>query len=292
MIALAVSASAFAQGKSNTRGNGGNASSDNGNGNGAANSHRSEAPSSSPLPVAASAPLVVSSTPIAWLDDASVLSAGSMTLTVSAIRWMGTDLTEIDAPVVEASVGLAPRVQIGATVPHVVGNSDGSGPPAGMGTSYFSAKIAILNGDSMVKLAASPMIQVLGEAAAQLSANQGRAKFGLPINAELSEGPLRIVASTGFFSSDVWFAGGGLSIQVMPRFGVSAAFTRSWLNDDTNGISRDRREASGGASLFLKPQIAVFGSVARTIGTADDSGAGTTVSGGVTFLINRAPASH
>jgi hypothetical protein len=50
------------------------------------------------------------------------------------------------------------------------------------------------------------------------------------------------------------------------------------------GLSRDRRDLSGGASYVVRPQMAVFGSLGRTIATSDANGAGTTVGGGVAFL--------
>jgi len=60
------------------------------------------------------------------------------------------------------AVGVAPRFQIGVSVPHVVGSADGAGPAGGVGTSYLSSKIALLSGSSGVKVAVSPMIEILG----------------------------------------------------------------------------------------------------------------------------------
>jgi len=101
---------------------------------------------------------------------------------------------------------------------------------------------------------------------------------------EVSQGPARVFASTGFFSRGVWFAGGGVGMQATPKVGASLSFTRSWANDSTTGVSRDRRELSGGVSYVVRPQIGVYGALGRTIGTTDDNGAGTTISGGVSVL--------
>ena len=38
-------------------------------------------------------------------------------------------------------------------------------------------------------------------------------------------------------------------------------------------------------SYLVRPQIAVYGALGRTIATTDDNGAGATISGGVTFLL-------
>ena len=210
-----------------------------------------------------------------------------MSLTISTMRWSGTDLSEVNFPIVEASVGLAPRLQIGASVPHVVGSADGTGPVGGIGTSYIGSKIAVLTGASGLKLAVSPVIEVIGEGAVQaLAPGEGRTQFGLPVSMELGQGPARVFASTGFFSRGVWFAGGGVRVQATPTVGVSLSFTRSWANGSTTGVSRDRQELSGGVSYFLRPQIGVYGALGRTIATTDDNGAGTTISGGVSVLLN------
>ena len=245
------------------------------------NGHKSKPPSSSPLPGTGGA------SPLAWVDDASLLAPGTMSLTISAMRWSGADLSEIDAPIVDASVGLTKRVQIGASVPRVVGSADGTGPIGGIGTSYISTKIALLTGESDVKLAVSPMVEILGEGAVQaLAPGASRMQIGLPVSIEVAQGPARMFAATGVFSRGAWFAGGGAGVQASPRLGLSMSFTRAWAKTDVTGVNRDRRELSGGVSYFVKPQIGVYGSIGRTIATTDDNGAGTSVSGGVTFLMN------
>jgi hypothetical protein len=268
VLVLAVAIPLHAQGKSNGKGNG----------------HKSSPPSSSPLPSPTVGPAAGAS-PLAWLDDATLLAPGSTSLTISTLRWSGTDLSEVNFPIVQAAVGLAPRFQIGATVPRIVGSADGTGPVGGIGTSYISSKIALLTGASGVKLAVSPVIEVLGEGAVQaLAPGEGRTQFGLPVSMEVGRGPVRVFASTGFFSRGVWFAGGGAGMQVSPRLAMSLSFTSAWANDALTGLSRDRRDLSGGASYVVRPQMAVFGSLGRTIATSDADGAGTTVSGGVAFM--------
>jgi len=265
VVALAVGVPVHAQGNSNGKGK----------------AHKSSPPSSSPLPSPATGP-AASASPIAWLDDASVLPPGSTSLTISAMRWSGTDLSEVHFPIVEASVGITPRFQVGVSVPHTVGGVDGTG--GGIGTSFISSKIALLAGESRLKLAVSPMIEVLAAGAVQTVSGEGRTQIGIPFSAEFSQGSTRLFASTGFFSHGVWFAGGGAGFQPPPKVGASFSFTRSWVNAGTPGLSRDRQELSGGVSYLVKSQTAVYGALGRTIATTDDNGAGATISGGVTFL--------
>jgi hypothetical protein len=270
VLALAVSIPVYAQG------------------NGKGKGHQSSPPSSSPLPSpTAGGPTASGASPLGWVDDASILGPGTMALTFSAMRWRGTDLSEVDFPIVDLSVGLTPRVQLGASIPRIVGSADGTGPVGGIGTSYISGKYVVLTGiPSGVKLAVAPMIQILGSGATQaLPPGEGKTQFGLPVSLEITRGPARLFASTGFFSRGAWFAGGGTSAQVSPRLAMSLSFSRAWANDGVSGFSRDRRELSGGASYFVRPHVAVFGSLGRTIATSDANGAGTTLSGGMTFVV-------
>jgi hypothetical protein len=268
-VALAAVASpALAQGKSQGKG------------------HKGKPPSSSPLPAPSvgGAAVVSTASPLAWLDDASVLTPGAVSVGISAARWSGAGASEIDVPIADAGVGIAPRVQIGASVPRIAPGPDGSEPVGGLGTSYVSGKVALLTG--AVKLALSPLVEVLGSSATQaLPAGSSRLQFGLPVSVELEQGPARVFASTGFFSRGALFAGGGAGFQASPTIGISIAVTRSWVNDEAAAITRDRREVSGGMSWFVRPQIALYGSVGRTIATSDEDGAGRTVSGGITFLL-------
>ena len=259
-----------------------------GNGKGKGKGHQSSPPSSSPLPSpTAGGPTTSGASPLGWVDDASVLTPGTIALTFSAMRWSGADLSEVDIPIVDLSVGLTPRVQFGASIPRIVGSADGTGPVGGIGTSYISGKYVVLTGiSSGVKLAVAPMIQILGAGAAQaLPPGEGRMQFGLPVSLEITRGPARLFASTGFFSRGVWFAGGGTAAQVSPRLAMSLSFSRAWANDGLTGLSRDRRDLSGGASYFVRPHLAVFGSLGRTIATSDADGAGTTLSAGMTLFV-------
>jgi len=241
--------------------------------------HKSKPPSSSPLPAATNG-----ASPMSWLDDASLMAPGTMSLSISAMRWSGTDLSEVDAPIVDAAVGVTKRIQFGASVPHVMGTADG--PVGGIGTSYVSGKVALLD-DQEVKLAVSPIFEILGAGAVQaLAPGESRYQIGLPVSLEVTQGAARMFAATGFFSRGAWFAGGGAGYQATPRVGLSLSFTRAWAKTDVEGITRDRRELSGGVSYFVKPQIGIYGSVGHTIATTDENGAGMTVSGGVTFIVN------
>jgi hypothetical protein len=178
-------------------------------------------------------------------------------------------------------------VQLGASIPRNVGAADPTGAIGGVGTSYVSAKIAILTGGpSRVKLAIAPTIEILGEAAVQsLTPGDRRTRFGLPVMAEIERGGARLFGSAGRFSRGGWFAGGGVGFQASPRVSVSTSLSRAWATDATSLVALDRKELSGGAAFALTPHVSLYGSLGHTVGTADANGAGTTVATGISVLV-------
>lgn len=227
-------------------------------------------------------PDVATTTPFAWLDDASVMAPGSVWVGVSMVRWQGSGLSQTIAPVVDAALGLTPRVQLGASVPRVAG---------GLGTTFFSAKIAVLNDDEgSLKVAVGPTLEILDGA----PVGQRRAQWGFPVSVQFDRESARIYGSSGYFSPGIWYAGAGLGSPVGDRVGVSMSFSHAWATSPAPaagipGVAGPRRnEISGGASYDLKPNIAVFGSISRTIGLAAQDGAGTTFGFGLS--LSTAPA--
>jgi hypothetical protein len=278
MVALAVAVPAAGQGKS---------------GSAPGKNKKGTPPSSSSLPgptttaTSSASPLstATGASPLSWLDDASLLEPGSVMLSLSAVRWSGSGVSEVNFPIVDAAVGLTRRVQFSATVPRVVPGAVESGVVGGLGTSYFSTKIALI-ADSDIKLAVSPLVEVLGSGAVQsLPEGESRYQLGLPVSVDVSAGTARLFAAAGYFTRGAWFAGGGIGFPLSEKMGASVSLTRSWSKTDIEGVHRNRSEVSGGVSYFVTQQIAVYGSLGHTIGTAAENGAGVSVGGGVTFFM-------
>jgi len=276
VLALAVSAPALAQGKSQQHKK-----------NPPAPPSRSDlaAPSGVSLPATA----VAGPTPFAWVDDASLLDAGSVSIALSVARWQGGGISEVDVPIVDAAIGLTPRVHLTMSVPRVVGSEDPLGPVGGMGTSYFSAKIAALNDARRgLKLSVAPTLEVLGSGVLQsTTAGERRAHFGLPVSVELDRGRARLYAGGGYFTRGVWFTGAGVGSRLNDKLFVSGGFSRSWRGSDVPDVplsDRDRKEITGSASYTITPQVSVYGALGRTLATLDENGAGTSLVGGVSFF--------
>jgi hypothetical protein len=246
---------------------------------------RGTAPSRSTLPNSMLTTSSVAS-PFAWLDDGRILPPATVTVAVSTLRWQGTDISEVDAPVTSIAAGVAPRVQVGASIPHIIGSADPTGAVGGLGSLYFYGKVGLLGDESPIKLAVSPTIAVLSDGAAQsLAPTESRAQFGLPVSVEFDAGSTRVYAGAGFFTRGIRFAGGGVARQVAPRVGISVSLSHSCTTTDLAGVVADRTEVTGSAAVSIAPNVSLFGSIGQTIATTDQNGAGTTVSGGVSVLL-------
>jgi hypothetical protein len=254
-------------------------------------SHKKPKPAPSSNSLSASAPAGaiggggVTTAPFAWVDDATLLPAGSMAVSISTMRWSNGDLSEVDAPIVAGSLGVSPRVQLSASVPRVSGAPDAD---ASLGTVFLSGKVGVYeNRQRQLKVAVSPTLQLLSPGVVE-ALGARRVQFGLPVSAEIDRGQLRLYGSTGYFSTGTWFGGAGATLVVNPKTAVSIGFSRAWRGSDVPDVplsDRDRNELSGAASYSITSRLAVFGSVGRTIATLDENGAGTTVGAGLSVLV-------
>jgi hypothetical protein len=268
---VALAAPALAQGKSQSKGHG-----------------QSAPPSRNALAPAAAVAPSTTATPLAWIDDATLLDPGIVALSVSVMRWQGAGLSEVDAPIVDAAIGLGSRVQLSASVPRIVGSQDPAGASGGVGTSFVTTKIQVAeNHARTAKIAIAPTLQLLGAGVvATLGPDQGRVRFGLPVSVEFDRGAVRMYGGGGYFSPGLRFAGAAIGFQAAPKFFANVGLSRAWRSAGDAAIAlsdRDRKELSGGAAYALTPHVSVFGSLSTTIATLDENGAGTTIGGGISI---------
>ena len=282
---LAMPPLAFAQGRGNGRGQG--------QGGGQGQSQRqgqssNPPPSRSDLPTSAVAQSAAGVTPFAWIDDATLLDPRTVSVAMSIVRWSGSGVSELDAPVIDVAIGLSRRIHVTATVPRVVGSDDPFGAAGGAGTSYIGAKVALVDPTKhRIKFAVSPMLEVLGRGVVEISEEgQRRLHMGVPASAEIDNGPARLFGGAGFFSRGIWFAGGGAGLRAADKLFLSIGYNRSWRMNDGLDIpiaNRARTEMTGGVAYAAASNVSVFGSIGRTIKTLDENGAGRTISSGVAF---------
>jgi hypothetical protein len=274
VLALLLASPAFAQGKSQR------------------NRGKQARPSASTLPVPV-APLAgpIGATPFAWLDDATLMTPGTVWVGLSLVRWQGGGLSEVSVPVFDAAVGLTPRVQVAASVPRTLDNTEQGGAPGGFGTTFISTKIGLLQDDrARVRVAVAPTIEILTLSALQGSGG-GRLQWGLPVSVETTAGRGRVYGSAGFFSRGVRYAGAGAGLHLDRRVAASASFSRAWsstASPDPSVPSAVRNEIGGGVSYSFTPNVGVFGSIGRTVATPAEYGAGTSLGLGMSIAFSPA----
>ncbi|HEV8345348.1 MAG TPA: hypothetical protein VGQ16_02175 [Vicinamibacterales bacterium] len=227
--------------------------------------------------------------PIAWVDDATVVDSGGVSVAISTIRWTGSGMSEVNFPVVDIAFGLTPHVQLSASVPRVVGSADPAGAAGGLGTSYFSMKLAVVDDHKRgLKVAVSPTLEVLSPGVVEwLAPGEHRVQIGFPVSAQWDRGQSRLYGATGYFSRGAWFMGTGAAFIVNDKVAVSGGFSRAWRRSIVPDVplgDRDRNEISGSGSYALTPSVRLFGSLGRTIATLEENGAGTTIGGGLSLF--------
>jgi len=149
-----------------------------------------------------------------------------------------------------------------------------------------------MNRNFSLKVAVAPTLEVLGGASAiSTPSREGRAHWGLPVSVHVDRANTRIYVSSGYFSPGIWYAGAGVSRSIGDRSGISGSFSRAWTESGPGvpaAAAPRRNDVSGGVSYEVRPNIAVFGSIGRTLWTAAEDGAGTTLGFGLS--LSAAPA--
>jgi hypothetical protein len=198
---------------------------------------------------------------------------------------------EIDAPALGVSVGLAPRTQVGVSLPYYHLTDQFGFTSHGFGASYATLKFALVQ-DHRVNVSVSPTLEILSWNSPQV----GRVNAVLPINLQTYVGSARFYGSTGYFSRGSAFGSGAAEWSPGSRVTFTTTFAHSYsvVSDpisDTLGISKHRNDASGGIYLSLRPSVVFFASVGRTLSPVTETSGRVSLTGGLTINV-AGPAAH
>ncbi len=263
-------------------------------GNGNAYGHSKNRPGAAAQPSAAGAPELqtvgISTLSFgSWLDDASVIPQGGGTMSVAFSYWRTPSYREVDVPVIDGGVGIAPRVQFNFNVPYYhAGDSDGT-VVRGIGDMYVSTKIQLKDpsaGDHRIGFALTPLLEILTYAPRP---DASRVSWAIPASVELRRDRWRTFGSAGYFSRGALFASGALEVALTTRTAVTGTVSRSHSirRDELSaelGLGQSRTDVSGALSVALNPAVSAFGAVARTISKQDANSSTLAVTGGVAFV--------
>ena len=227
----------------------------------------------------------------AWLDDASALQPGEGWLALSMSKWSMPVATGADAPVVDLSVGLAPRVQVSMTLPYFKVSDRAGNSLDGLGDLYVASKIVLRDAaTNSFGVSVGPTLEYLSKTSTT-GTGLKRVNWILPLNLERRLTAGRVYGSTGFFSRGVFFASGAFERVLTDKMVVSGALTHSFVTDDQAiseeiGLSRRRLDASGTVAYRVSPALAVFGSLGRTIWKRDDDSTSLLATAGVSVNVS------
>ena len=240
-------------------------------------------PSSSALSTPTGGQLAIGATasPFSWLDDASVLEPGNILLGVSMLQWHGAGVSETIFPVIDATIGLTPRVQFGANVPRVAG---------GLGTTFFSAKIGVLQ-DEVRGLSRGGLADAGDRRRRGLEPHSERRR-AYPLGSACQRAPRRrehaAVRQLGLLLA--WnLVRRRRSRRVTRRSHGPVGFLQPGVDIVINSTNRSRGRVAAPHRNYrrsvvqLHPNMAVFTSLSRTLGMSADLGGGTTFGFGMSL---------
>jgi hypothetical protein len=191
-------------------------------------------------------------------------------------------------PVADASIGIAPRVQVGASMPYFHASEIGGPVARGFGDLYLSAKVQLREPSTTKRklgFSVTPVLEVLSTAPAP---DVSRTSWALPISAEWQASGWRTFGSAGYFSRGSLFASGALELAMTDRAFITGTITQSHSvkRDDLSaslGYAQTRLDVNGAISAALSDTLTVFGSVGRTLSKRDANSATIMISAGVSI---------
>ena len=271
-----------------------------GNGHGNALGHyKNPAAPSTPAPQAAPVQADAQGAPMAgagvrnfgsWLDDATIQDPGRGYVSIGMSVFRTPGYQEIDLPAVDSGFAVNRRLQVGMSVPYYYANAPGDPVTRGFGDVYLNAKYQLRAPTAKrAGFALIPMVEVLSVAPAS---GGSRVQWALPVSVERQFSNWRAMGSGGYFSRGALFGAGALEFELSPRAWATGAWSYSYSTrrDDLSnalGFHRSRNDVSGGLTYAVRPDVAVYGSLGRTLFADDGSGATLTASAGVSFGLKR-----
>ena len=224
----------------------------------------------------------------AWLDDASLLPAGAGWTSVSFGYWKTPLVREIDVPMVDGGFGVNRRMQLGFSVPVYHVHEPGGPTSRGLGDLYLNAKIQLRNPETSgngVGFAVIPVLEVLSFTPGP---EESRVQWALPASMEIRRDGWRLFGSAGYFSRGSLFAAAAaeLALSDSAWFVGTISQSHSIAADDLSaalGLAQTRTDVSGGVTVMVRPNVAVFGNIGRTISRQDFTSTTVAVTGGVSY---------
>jgi len=225
-----------------------------------------------------------------WLDDATIQDPGRGYVSIGLSLFKTPVYREVDFPSIDSGFALTRRLQVGMSVPYYYANFPGDPVARGFGDVYLNAKYQLrAPSATSTGLALIPMVEVLSVAP---PSGGSRVQWALPVSVERQFSHWRAMGSGGYFSRGALFGAGAIEVEVSKRAWATGSLSHSYStrNDDLSaalGFHKSRTDVSGGLTYAVRPDVALYGSLGRTISARDNNSATLTASAGVSFGLKR-----
>lgn len=222
-----------------------------------------------------------------WLDNAEINAPGEAWISLSSGYWRSESLREIHAPSAGISLGVAPRVQLGVSLPYYHLTDRSGFTSRGFGASYVTGKIA-LRPDARVRASASPTLEILNWSSPDAGIH--RVNWILPLSLQADTDSARVYATGGYVSRGSVFGSGAVEWSAGPRLTLVASASHSYsvttdLVSDALGITRHRTDAGGGAYFTITPSLVGFANAGRTLAPVDATSSRLSLSAGIALNV-------
>jgi hypothetical protein len=225
-----------------------------------------------------------------WLDDASIQDPGRgwVSIGLNVVRTPGYRV--VDLPSIDSGFTVNRRLQVGMSVPYYYANASGDPVARGFGDVYFNAKYQLRAPSAdRAGFALIPMVEVLSVAP---PSGGSRVQWALPASVERQFTRWRAMGSGGYFSRGALFGAGAIEVELSKQVWATGSLSHSYSTrrDDLSaalGFHKSRTDVSGGVLFALRPDVAVYGSLGRTISARDDNSSTLSLSAGVSFGLKR-----
>jgi hypothetical protein len=227
----------------------------------------------------------------AWLDDASAPTRGEGYTSFGASYWRMPGVSQTNLPAFGAGMGVTDRLLVSGSVPfYQVRWADGSA--RGLDDVYLSAKYTLVD----PTLSLSEVGVAVGAVAEILSSGvDRRLHFALPVSVEVLRLPFRVYGSAGYFTRGSIFGAGAVEWTSPSYLTLTGAVTQSYSLEgdpllDTLAVGRQRVDLTFGAAYPVARVASVYGSVGRSLRSANQDPTQLAVSGGVAFRFRALPS--
>jgi len=231
------------------------------------------------------------SAPIAFFDDADVVSPG--VLSVSSDFSYGSVAAGHDSsfPAGYATLGLTRRLHLSGGTSYVRSVYEDT-EVNGIGDTYIGLKFVLVpEGDWLPALAVKPSLEVLGTPSVHNNPlAPGRPNFLIPVMLQKSFDTWRTYYTTGYLTRGITFHALAWEWNGWSRVTPTVVVSHGRIRKDADfiselGLNRSRSDVLVGASIYLAPGWGAYGNVSHSFGRSDPNSLRYQITAGLSYTL-------